>query len=73
MYDFGNNPNNAANLCHVWQGEEMSDYHDKLVQDALDAINIMFSDTSVDADQTRRDLQLLVDEIIILSDSLGEE
>lgn len=47
--------------------------HKKLVDDALKAINAVFSDTSIDRTETIGSLQRLVEEIVLNIDTIRDE
>lgn len=53
-------------------GEKMGEIHDKKVEAALEAINEVFSDTSVSQVDTKTSLNSLVDEIAIMTETLDE-
>jgi hypothetical protein len=52
--------------------DRMGEIHDKKVSAALDAINEVFSDTSVSQGDTKISLNSLVDEIAIMTETLEE-
>ena len=47
--------------------------HEKLYEDALNAVNLLFSDNTVDAQQTRESLLELSGEIRIMLAALGSD
>lgn len=51
---------------------KMGEIHDKKVKAALEAIEIVFSDTSVPQGETKASLNSLVDEIALLTETLEE-
>lgn len=51
---------------------KMGEIHDKKVNAALEAINEVFSDTSVSQGDTKISLNSLVDEIAIMTETLEE-
>lgn len=51
---------------------KMGEIHDKKVSAALEAINDVFSDTSVSQGDTKISLKSLVDEIAIMTETLEE-
>jgi len=45
--------------------------HEDLYTKAYEAVRILFSDTSVSQEETARSLRALIDEILVMIESLG--